>query len=191
MAYPYRIVSRRTRTALRMQDDSGAPSPLAPSVTPPSPGLGLVQPAPAAQAPSPQTGAPPTSAQGTALQDYIGRVIRLIPADIVALYLGLHGVIASAAGNDPSAGAALPWLPWLMLCLTLYARAWGSRDPSGSWASVQWSGVLISVISFAVWVLNLGHPVALLPAIKPWLGSTVLLIWTFLVPRLYHGDGDV
>jgi hypothetical protein len=56
--------------------------------------------------------------------------------------------------------------------------------------------VAIAVISFFVWVISLGHPIAgmngrpfaWLDLSKPWLGSILLMIWPFFIPYFYKGD---
>jgi hypothetical protein len=56
--------------------------------------------------------------------------------------------------------------------------------------------VAIAVISFFVWVISLGDPIAglngqLFPWLdlsRPWLGSILLMIWPFFIPYFYKGD---
>jgi hypothetical protein len=136
-------------------------------------------------------GAPPAEPQAGAggLQQYLARVLRLIPAEVVTLYQGVRGVMETAvAGGDPDAKAWLTWLPWVGLLLVIFVRAWGTRDHTGSWRTVQKGAVLIAAISFIVWVISLGHPIAYLGINKPWLGSVLLMVWPFLIPYFYKGD---
>lgn len=123
-----------------------------------------------------------------ASQQFLARVLKLIPAEVIALYQGVHGVVDGAAKSDPGARDFLVWLPWVGLALVLFVRAWGTRDATGSWKTVQWGAVIIAAVSFAVWVISLGHVIAPWGAVEPWAGSVALLVWPFLIPYFYRGS---
>lgn len=160
MDYPFRVQSEATAQQL-------SAAIVAQGVPPPSP---------------PQAG--PTGAQ-----QYLARVLKLIPAEVVSLYQGVRGIMETAsAGGDADAKVWLLWLPWVGLLLVIFVRAWGTRDSTGSWRTVQWGAVAIAAVSFIVWVVSLGHPMACLEFNKPWLGSVLLMVWPFLVPYFYKGD---
>ena len=78
----------------------------------------------------PQAGADP-------LQQYLGRVLRLIPTEVVSLYQGIYVVVKTAAATDTGARSSIVWLPWLGASLVVFVRSWGTRDGTGSWRSVQ------------------------------------------------------
>src|SRR5262245_15428695 len=82
---------------------------------------------------------------------YMGRLIRLIPAEVLAVYQTLYGLL-----NEPPS-PLLGWLPVLGILLVILVRTWGTRDESGSWKTVESLSVLISVVSFIIWVLVSGH----------------------------------
>ncbi len=133
--------------------------------------------------------AAPPQAGASELQQYLARILKLIPAEVVALYQGVRGVMeTAAAGGDLDAKAWLAWLPWAAFVLVIFVRAWGTRDSSGSWRTVQWGAVAISAVSLVVWIISLGHPIAGVQLGKPWLGSVLLMVWPFLVPYFYKGD---
>jgi hypothetical protein len=113
---------------------------------------------------------------------YMGRLIRLIPAEVLAVYQTLYGIL-----NEPPS-PLLGWLPVLGIVLVILVRAWGSRDASGSWASVQWLGVLVSVGSFIIWVLVSHHSIVgyVLPDLR--IGSTLMVLWVFIIPFFYKGQ---
>lgn len=125
---------------------------------------------------------------GAPLQEYLGRVIKLIPAEVVALYTSVRGVIEGATAADASARAALLWLPIIGVLLVIFVRAWGTRDASKAWSTVQWIAVIVAAISFIVWVIALGHPIWGVPLLAAWIGSVALFVWAFLVPYFYEGS---
>lgn len=125
---------------------------------------------------------------GNNLQQYLDRVIRLIPAEVVALYQAIRGIVESVAPTDPVAKSFLPWLPVIGLGLVIFVRAWGTRAANADWSTVQWGAVTIASISFVVWVISLGHPIVVDEPIRMWIGSIVLLLWAFFVPYFYEGS---
>ncbi len=132
-------------------------------------------------------GAPPQSG-ADGLPQYLTRVMQLIPAEVVSLYQGVRGVMEQAKATDAVAANLLPWLPWAGLVLVIFVRAWGTRDSTGSWRSVQVGAVVVASVSFVIWVFALGEPMAGLSGIdRPWLGSVLLMMWPFLIPYFYRG----
>ena len=122
----------------------------------------------------------PTQAQ--AFQSYLDRLLKMIPAEVVALYLVGSGVIP--AGESPA------WLlAWSLVCLlgVVVIRAYGTADRARG-KGPQWAAVLIATISFVIWLYSLGGPFKPYGVYKPFLGSLLILAWTFFVPIFYHGD---
>ena len=124
-------------------------------------------------------------AQGaeTGLAAYMGRLVRLIPAEVLGVYQTLYGIFA-----EPPPSPVLKWLPVLGFFLVILVRAWGTRDASGSWRSVQWIAVGISAVSFVIWVLVSGHSIAgfVLPDLR--YGSGLMVLWVFVLSYFYKGD---
>jgi hypothetical protein len=113
---------------------------------------------------------------------YMGRLIRLIPAEVLAVYQTLYGILK----EPPS--PLLGWLPVLGILLVILVRAWGTRDESGSWNSVQRLSVFISVVSFIIWVLVSAHSILgfVLPDLR--IGSVLMVLWVFVIPYFYKGQ---
>jgi hypothetical protein len=113
---------------------------------------------------------------------YMGRLIRLIPAEVLAVYQTLYGILK----QPPS--PMLGWLPVLGILLVILVRVWGTRSESGSWKSVQWLNVFISVVSFIIWVLVSGHSILglVLPDLR--IGSALMVVWVFVIPYFYKGQ---
>ncbi len=132
-------------------------------------------------------------------RQYVGRVVKLIPAEVVTVYQGVHLVVENAAkATPPQAGAAtaLNYLPWIFAVLVIFVRGWGTRLENGKLVTVQWGAVAIATVSFFVWVISLGHGIAGLhrdsflniDISQPWIGSVLLILWPFFIPYLYKGD---
>jgi len=122
--------------------------------------------------------------------EYLERLLKLIPSDVVGIYL--IGRQISDAQN------ATQW--WALICLALVVviRVIATREsnnPSGNnnpkfnfLNEIQWATVFISSFSFIIWVYTLGDYLPGLNFIPSWTASLALLVWTVLVPYLYKGD---
>jgi hypothetical protein len=114
---------------------------------------------------------------------YAERVLKYIPAEIVAGYVvALTNIIKSA---DPADSLRLP-LSWgvftlCLLCTPLYLRALSKTS------STPRTHLTISTIAFALWAHALGGPFELAGIYKPWIGSLLLVAFTVsigaVVPR--------
>jgi hypothetical protein len=68
-------------------------------------------------------------------------------------------------------------------------KAYGTADPQASEAP-DWRHVGISSVSFLIWVYTIGGPFAAYNLAVPWIGSLLVLGWTFFIPRVYRGARD-
>ncbi len=121
----------------------------------------------------------PPSVSATAVQqapdEYLARLVKLIPSEVVALYL---------AGKQ----LATTWLGvWAVVCfvLVLVARTIGTKEAG---KPVQVIAVVASAVSFVVWVYATGGWFFEWQLPEAGIASVAVLIWTFLVPYLYKGD---
>jgi hypothetical protein len=139
---------------------------------------------------------PSASAQDFA--DYMERLIKLIPAEILSVYLTVRGfwnptdVGANIPNLDRSAppdGGFLGWWPLMCIVLLWISRAWGTRANS-DWRTLQIIPIFVATISFVVWVLAMGHQV-LGWHCDPRLASTAVVVWVFLLPVLYNGSNNM
>ncbi len=123
----------------------------------------------------------PAQEKPTQIQSYMERLVKLIPAEIIGLYLVGQGII------PPAEKVAL--VVWSIICLGLVvlvrAKATGDRANS---ISPQWSAVAVSTISFVIWVYNMPGPFQAFNLAVPFVGSLAVLVWTFIVPFLYQGS---
>ncbi|MEO8620862.1 MAG: hypothetical protein ABI625_07345 [bacterium] len=113
-----------------------------------------------------------TSAAPKKADEYSDRLMKSIPADVVALYIFLAGLVRT----DPTAPG---WLLWAIFIFLV----------PGTWAylavvlkvkkKVQ---LLISTVAFVVWVFSLGseNPFSTLVWYKPIFGAVLLPVYTFV-----------
>ena len=106
--------------------------------------------------------------------DYKSRLLKYIPAEVVTVYLTLDGITKSVADGESRQ-------IWLCLILVFGLVV----TPLFLWriAKVRRRNQLvISTISFAVWVFALGGAFSAYSWYKPFEGALVLVMYTFLIP---------
>jgi len=121
---------------------------------------------------------------------YLDRLVKLIPGPAVGLYLIGNGLI-------PKEQAILPVIVqilWSILCLfaVIVITAFGTTDPQKK-ESPDWKHVGISSVSFVIWLYTIGGPFAAFNPVVPYvpyIGSLLVLAWTFFVPFFYKGPPE-
>ena len=121
--------------------------------------------------------APPPDSKVT--DSYFEKLVKFIPADILAAYLAISGITAS---NDPPL-----WLTWgifgVLLALTPLYVCLVKTDPPG----IAWSKTfhwVTACLAFSAWVFAVGGPFATCVSYQPDLGSVVLFLSTLIIPVL-------
>jgi hypothetical protein len=112
--------------------------------------------------------------------DYVSRVLKHIPSEIVMAYIAIDGVLrTSYNAGIPSERQTLLTLQWITLAaMTILTPLWLYRV-----MRVKRSAQLfISTLSVPVWLFALGGPFALLDWYEPAFGAVVLPIYTLIVP---------
>jgi hypothetical protein len=107
--------------------------------------------------------------------NYVSRVAKYIPAEVVAVYLFIEGVLKNAT----TAG----WLHWgvffLLLVLTpIYIWRVTKQDA----LPPSLAHIIISFFSFAIWVFATGGPFVGLSWYDPLYGSVLVAIYTLIIP---------
>lgn len=118
------------------------------------------------------------------LKPYLDRLLKLIPAEVVSLYLVGSGFI-------PATDIAVLTV-WAVFCFLAvgFVKAYGTADRAAA-ISPDWVHVTLSMIAFVIWVYSLGGPFAHLSWYKAYLGSLLILAFTFAVPYFYRGPSAV
>lgn len=113
------------------------------------------------------------------VDDYFDRLVRYIPADIVAAWVAASGAIAGASDVPTQT------LLWICFIVGLVLTAWWTwqrtQEPGAPTAVTQ---IVVSTGAFAVWVFALGGPFAAWVAYRPVYGTLLLILYTLLVARI-------
>jgi hypothetical protein len=120
---------------------------------------------------------------------YAGDIIKLIPAEVVALYSAGRSYIIAGLTNGHSPTPFREGLYWSVLmafCIgvLVLSRKWLTSDAARR-LSPQWAAVAIACVSFLLWVYSLGdifnRPLGVWDQI---LAPILLLGWIFLAPSI-------
>ena len=130
---------------------------------------------------------PPTTKSVTggaeALKPYLNRLIKLIPAEVLSLYVVGNGFI--------TADNAVLLSIWAAFCLvaTFLVKAYGTSDKARA-LPADWVHVALSMVAFGLWVYSMGGPFAALGWYHKPAASLLILAFTFVVPYLYRGKPE-
>lgn len=106
--------------------------------------------------------------------DYLTRIIKYIPAEVVALYITLHGIASSAKTGIPF--ELISWIIFTVGILGTVLYLWRVGNVNDK---LQ---ISISTGAFIVWVFALGGPFSSLSWYHPLYGALILPIYTFFIP---------
>ncbi|MCC7529764.1 MAG: hypothetical protein IT342_14670 [Candidatus Melainabacteria bacterium] len=115
-------------------------------------------------------------------ESYFEKLLKLIPADIVAGWTALQGIIIDQAGNSPT----IQWIVFGVLAvLTPLYVCYLKTEPPG-FAANKLFHCFSSLFAFTVWVFALGGPfMAQWPTwYQPFYGSIALILTTLILPVL-------
>jgi hypothetical protein len=112
--------------------------------------------------------------------NYMSRVLKNIPSEIVMAYIAIDGVLRTS--YNPNVWAerqTLQTLLWgTLVTLTVLTPLWLWRVMGVRRASQ----LFVSTLSVLVWLFALGGPFALLDWYEPAFGAVVLPLYTLIVP---------
>jgi hypothetical protein len=122
---------------------------------------------------------PPPDSKST--DSYFEKLIKYIPADIVAAYVAIAGILQEN-NNQPL------WLTWsvfgTLLTLTPLYVCFIKTQPAG-FISSKFFHWITSCLAFTVWVFALGGPfAATFEWYRPYFGSVALILTTLIIPVL-------
>ncbi|HEX4309900.1 MAG TPA: hypothetical protein VHZ25_07715 [Acidobacteriaceae bacterium] len=126
--------------------------------------------------------------------DYLDRLVKYIPAEIIALYLGASNVVPHSGRKNEVIAL------WVIAVLTTICTPIYMRYATKDWKTqpTLWSQVIISSIAFPIWVFAMGGPFeATWPNWYPnnkWIAAIVISFATFLAgiyqPTAPHPHND-
>lgn len=110
---------------------------------------------------------------GDSVDGYLDRVVKYIPADIVAAYVFASGAIAASTVDDPEI------LLWIVSgVLAVITPIWILRMASSAGKPAPKTQAIVSLGAFCVWVFALGGPFAETSWYDPLYGSLLLVFYT-------------
>ena len=114
---------------------------------------------------------------------YHERLLKLIPGEVVALYLFLQGVLLSALSGPGQEGQLKVWL-WAVFAIILVGNIFYLKKFNKVTDFVQ---ILILSLAFIIWIFTIGGPFRLMDFYQEFMGAVALGIFTFFVPIFYKG----
>ncbi|HAF63111.1 MAG TPA: hypothetical protein DCK95_12425 [Anaerolineaceae bacterium] len=109
--------------------------------------------------------------KGDSFTEFIGRIVKLAPAEVVVLY-------TTVKGFDFFDVSYLGY--WSLICvvLALLSRIFTTDK--------QWVAIIISTIAFVLWVFMLGDPILAFTLDKT-ISTMIVAAYTFIVPLVWKG----
>ena len=115
------------------------------------------------------------------LDDKKTQLVKYIPAEIVALFIAITGILNSATGLPE----IVHWIVFLGALLLTPLYVWrATRDEKLPTAMGQ---IVISTVAFVIWVFAIGGPFVYLSWYNPAYGDLLLLFYTFVIPLVFEG----
>ena len=125
-----------------------------------------------------------TIATAPAVDTYFDKLIKYIPAELIAAWTAVTGLIAGAT-KEPQ--GTLLWIAFIVGLILTAAWIWRrTTEPKKPIAITQ---IIISTMAFAVWVFALGGPFAAMNWYSPLYGSLLLIAFTLIVPVINPKEG--
>lgn len=131
-------------------------------------------------------------------KEYLDRLVKLVPAEVIGLYLAGKSLIQSTYGDGVLPGSAVWterawfWFGWSAACLlaVIWVRAWATSDRDRG-VPIEKAAVFIAASSFVFWMLSTGDHITFLfsdPTQRyvRLLPALLVLAWTFIVPFAYR-----
>ncbi len=114
-------------------------------------------------------------APSEAIDTYFDKVVKFIPADIVAAWVAVTGLVASAPDIPRET------ILWIAFAIGLILTAWWTwKQAAAPGRRPAVTQAIISTGAFAVWVFALGGPFQHVPGQHVY-GSLLLILYTLIV----------
>lgn len=113
---------------------------------------------------------------------YQDKLVKLIPTEIVGAYMFLSGVVS---GGPESAAATNHLLDDNLIMVVFFSLL--ALTPLYLWRVSNVTNIIqliVTTISYVVWVYTLGGPFSVWGVYSPAAGSVFLVIWTLAMPLL-------
>ena len=116
-------------------------------------------------------------AKSAAYDDYYSRLVKLIPSEIIALYLALDGIASAMKDKDT------------MLWIAFGNAVIGGWIYLGQMANVtRLTQRFLTIFALVIWVYVFGGPFVQFSWYDPSYGKFLLVLYTFFIPMLFKGE---
>lgn len=116
--------------------------------------------------------ADPATINDQRTQKFLENLVKLIPAEIIALYAVLSGFVP-----EDLTGQLFITIPLFVFTPFYMYLAMKVQ---------KISQIVISTIAFAVWLFAIGGPFAYFAWYEPWMGGALLALYTLIPPMAYQ-----
>ena len=107
--------------------------------------------------------------------NYYNRLVKLIPAEVIAFYLSLDGIVS----NMPNKNVLL----WIVFLISILGTWLYIKRVSNINRLIQ---QLLTVLSFIVWVFVIGGPFQQYSWYDVNYGKILVTVYTFFIPLIYN-----
>lgn len=104
--------------------------------------------------------------------DYRSKLLKYIPAEVIALYLTLFGIIGSERGVN----VTLHWVIFVFCAAGAVLYLWRVQKVT------KWKQIAISAVAFVIWVYAIGGAFKVSEIQNTLYGALLLPMYTFLIP---------
>jgi hypothetical protein len=118
------------------------------------------------------------------VDNYFEKLLKNIPADIVAAWMLVSSLIASATGVPSS---MILWIAFGVGVVLTALWTWKQTSIPGKKTAV--TQICIATVAFIVWVFALGGPFASMAFYRPLYGSLLLILYTLVVALINPSEG--
>lgn len=114
-------------------------------------------------------------------QSYADKLVKLVPTEIVGAYMVLSGMIGVSPASSSTPGGMSGVLIIVVSVILLVLTPIYLLRISHVKNVIQ---IVVTTLSFAVWVYTLGGPFAVMGIYYPIIASIVLVLWQMIVPLI-------
>lgn len=114
------------------------------------------------------------AAEARAPDNFLDRLIKYIPADVIAAYLTIDNILKGGL-KDPERLSIYLWAVFVILLIVTPLYLWRVAGVT------KWEQIGLSAVAFAVWVFALGGPFTQLDFYDPILAAVILPIASLII----------
>lgn len=113
---------------------------------------------------------------------YVNKLLKLIPADVIAVYLTVFNLIKAYQRSDGGTNTTFQWIVFIaILLITPFYLKFIAKIES----TLQ---IIFCMVSFCIWVFSMGGPMdgqEISGYSVQFIASVILPIYTLLIPFIY------